>query len=444
MNYNGICGTRVLVIGNGFDIAHSLLTSYFDFLYACCLVTKREFKGQEWINGEKKPYNQEKFKIKKLVINDFSKYKDDIINNHWINYFLSIIDKAKPTWIDFESKIKEIIELDYTKNDKIDWNSYYTLTDGANAFNTKTLIKDLNSLINLLDQYLKIATRSSRTICYKEIVQFNPTHVVNFNYTDTYSKQYNSKIDIDFVHGKLSKRSLPNSIVLGFNETDCNDNDVDYADFLKYYQMSKNDIIVNVFDILKDKNYDIMFFGHSLDETDANIIQPLISKAKKVYILSHSEEAKAEKIKKMMKMFHRDTFIDYSFKSNRKLNFCIQSKAFENKAIHRAQKFIYSILNKNSIESDDELYETLRICSHDIFDLPIQTYAVLLNCIFKYDKSGTDYYSKSGAKEEFEYLRKIVYNKFGDIEKIRKYLSDETYDYLSNPYFTPKIKTKNN
>ena len=68
-------------------------------------------------------------------------------------------------------------------------------------------------------------------------IDYKITHVLSFNYTDTFRQLY-SDIDnnkIDFIHGSLNK----NNLVLGINETlteDTANKIVDTVYFKKYFQ----------------------------------------------------------------------------------------------------------------------------------------------------------------------------------------------------------------
>ena len=87
---------HVLIIGNGFDIAHGFPTKYTEFLAFCQSYDKTSpvFEN-EALNKE--------FEIL-------------IENNIWLKYFLKLTNKASTTkpginWIDFEKEIGEIIQV---------------------------------------------------------------------------------------------------------------------------------------------------------------------------------------------------------------------------------------------------------------------------------------------------------------------------------------------
>lgn len=133
---------KILLIGNGFDLAHDLPTRYKDFLDFCCRIEKiftyndsvclKEYQQKcldDWNINEK---------IKELLLEIYDgrvshkKMLDDasietvvttsngtvnelhnlIKDNMWIKYFQEILSDASigENWIDFESEISRIIQ----------------------------------------------------------------------------------------------------------------------------------------------------------------------------------------------------------------------------------------------------------------------------------------------------------------------------------------------
>lgn len=142
---------NILLIGNGFDLAHGLPTQYKDFLMFAKMVkvviktmgienqiprNEKEFKSwtdkiqdlksdnlnaifSSLISDEASDEETQKFYgIRDYVTNLFvqgditirKKLVYYIHNNFWIDYFLQCNMYQKENWIDFESEIKDIIE----------------------------------------------------------------------------------------------------------------------------------------------------------------------------------------------------------------------------------------------------------------------------------------------------------------------------------------------
>jgi len=272
---------NILVIGNGFDLAHELPTKYTDFLEFC----KRVFPIYERVKGRGIDLYQQEFlfdwdfdkAIKEALKNAYISRKRIIIarnrsqiqtddprldemysiikDNFWIEYFFRCNMYQKENWIDFECEISNLIkslDKDMRSHDE-------TLDDIATRFsnnflNTKfcsysdetkpvmytyrmvrdALENDLKKLTRALEIYL--AEYVNKMKCSKEspdiievfgekdeegkIKSVISTKVLNFNYTNTFRKVYKRDFDIDFIHGQIeiSNTIESNNMVLGIDE----------------------------------------------------------------------------------------------------------------------------------------------------------------------------------------------------------------------------------
>lgn len=161
MQENNI-GKKILILGNGFDLAHGLPTSYADFLNFCkCVeyifdpittyITEKNF--DDYLSKNWKPLNEnfqenikiikdklcEEFKNRKEKNEDNNKIyttKNKILNeihnlikdNFWVFYFINI--SFGQNWIDFETEIKNIVEpIDKYSNNDLFSNFYDIVTN---------------------------------------------------------------------------------------------------------------------------------------------------------------------------------------------------------------------------------------------------------------------------------------------------------------------------
>lgn len=76
----------ILIVGNGFDLAHGLKTSYKDFLEYC------EEQNSKRIIG---------------LIN----YGTSFIDNIWLRHFITKKQELGNTWIDLEQEIYNVIQV---------------------------------------------------------------------------------------------------------------------------------------------------------------------------------------------------------------------------------------------------------------------------------------------------------------------------------------------
>lgn len=266
---------NIIVIGNGFDIAHNLPTKYTDFLDFVTVIRSilntEDMNNIDW--GKICP------KLKRVIIyntenrshNLFSQqklWKKLLDNNFWIEYFLQNNMHGKENWIDFESEISSVIQSLYSdlyeNENKI--NIYDNIPSClSNEFlgfyvndqNMKLckdikerLYYDLNRLIKALEIYL--VQYVNEIECEKvspDIVEImnesneENNKVLCFNYTNTFEKMYtsNCEVDIDYIHGEAHNNYdiKKNNMVLGIDEfltTDQQNKNIEFVEFKKFYQ----------------------------------------------------------------------------------------------------------------------------------------------------------------------------------------------------------------
>ena len=289
---------NILVLGNGFDLAHGLPTSYINFLEFCEKVIPI-YNGinkshisynnnvlSDWkINNEIKDFLEDAYKSRKKENNIiYTKYPklDELYllieNNIWFYYFKESDKHGKENWIDFENEISKVIksitqvmeefeislyseELDY-----MDGNSYpgidsvyYNILNIMRKCKKGILYKftyleiknylldDLNCLTRALEIYLTKVICKIKTGKVSSDIEFITelsTKVLNFNYTDTYFRKYsnyNDETNIDYIHGKadINNTIETNNMVLGIDEylsKKKRNSDTDFIAFKKYYQ----------------------------------------------------------------------------------------------------------------------------------------------------------------------------------------------------------------
>lgn len=243
---------NILVIGNGFDLAHGLPTRYTDFL--------------DFIDSFKIYYNNYRHNTCKMDINPFSDIllKIDayyfeisetinnlITDNHWLTFFNyeksnkvnytnyngeenhtdNKKDNGNNNWIDFESEISKVIQtldgINNRFNNKVYLSEKENITEISeyelkylgkifpnlkSELNPKdvsstriskeqilkirdTLLLDLNRLTKCLEIYLILVSKTflegnDRVKKLPLIESLDIDHVISFNYTDTFRLLY--------------------------------------------------------------------------------------------------------------------------------------------------------------------------------------------------------------------------------------------------------------
>lgn len=336
---------NILVIGNGYDLAHRLDTRYDDFIE----YIKQAVKDDSFIE------NQSEREFIRVCVR----------NNGFVKYFLSYTNVV-PGWVDLERLIKQIIEyfgmffskysyfIDNWHN--ISWNitdtdmsknggvrvkicllsfsslydndnqqgntiskhlmgKYYSTEFGLNKREIlKLLKKQLDEVIELLRIYLKnqMNEKSESIKKISQIEEIDPSYVISFNYTDTYKIYGIKPEDVFHVHGSLNK----NNMVLGFNDDD--PEKLDFIYFKKYFQRIQkltgyiNEGRFSYKDesgITHRNEISVHFYGHSMDKTDGDMIQKLRAMANGFVIYKYDQEDYEQKVINLIDVFTKDDAI---------------------------------------------------------------------------------------------------------------------------------------
>lgn len=281
---------NILIIGNGFDLAHGLPTKYGDFLkYVKAFkkykdICKQESVEKEWEEADEK--EQEYIVHFSNLYDQNKQYFDEIdkliLNNAWISYFLDVFQSrtalGRDGWIDFESEISNIIQTlddakktilsEINKGEKTgqmtqkqlnilapvlglgkdeDCNTHF-FEEKAIYYRKDKLLNDLNRLIRCLEIYLCCFVETDtqyRSIARLKDIQYLPIidKVLSFNYTHTYKRLYGKFpwLECDYIHGEtnLDNNLETNNMVLGIDEyldDDKKDIEIDFIEFKKYFQ----------------------------------------------------------------------------------------------------------------------------------------------------------------------------------------------------------------
>ena len=325
----------ILIIGNGFDLAHGLKTSYKDFLNFC---VERNNK-----------------RIPMAV-----KYGTTFIDNIWLKHFLLRQDELGKTWIDLEEEIFKVIgELSSNakfhpitnpdfrfpaefviKKDVVDFKfsnitefimpaNYdrqadecgYKEFEASDFSGTCYYVKDYEGLIRLIYDKLREFTeefekylienvnaclQSQVASDYKLSLKTSRLYVLSFNYTNTCESLYHYncntlakdlRIETTYVHGKANS-SGDSNLVLGTKSFSNKNIPLCFNVFKKHNQRHKYNTIEPYQELLRliklpNANPVFHIIGHSLDKTDHNILKHVFSANKDamIKIYYHDEES---------------------------------------------------------------------------------------------------------------------------------------------------------
>lgn len=307
---------RLVLIGNGFDLAHGLKTSYADFI---------NWYWEEWgkrlmVSGEK----SESDEFCRFILNAELGFGAWYLVRDW--YFQNINLDAK-SFIERAKKDRTLCELLYNDtffvliNNSIEtkkWvdleDEYYNLLLELLGVNTtqkiwlkpKALNDDLDSLKNKLIEYLKLESRSTtatiedirdkiyRPIKEKEIAVANkklfeeeedhkPTSIMllNFNYTTTPERyvEGHSNVTINYIHGRLDD---PESVIFGYgDELDENykrlkeQNDSESMRHVKSIRYQEHDNYRRMLEFIESAPFQVVIMGHSCGNSDRTLLNTI-------------------------------------------------------------------------------------------------------------------------------------------------------------------------
>lgn len=332
---------NILIIGNGFDLAHKLPTKYTDFL---------DFLENVRILKEEMPQNLEQLSdkidenLRQYLFNSNSSRLD--INSKHQNYITEMYELSKDNlwitwfnqerklnktlgkyWIDFEAEISKVIQkiestllelspieecIDNYNELRFELNKYPIFNlfinkiydiDKSNEINmeriTEKLHNDLNKLIRCFEIYLEDFVKNiDISQLSLDIYNLNVDKILTFNYTNTYQKLYYTDVDCDHIHGKadINNNIESDNMVLGIDDylnEDEKFTNTNFIEFKKYYQRlikgTNCDYKKWIDEINKSfTKHNVYIFGHSLASTDRDVLLDFIENEKTIITIYYN------------------------------------------------------------------------------------------------------------------------------------------------------------
>ena len=311
---------RLVLIGNGFDLAHGLNTSYKHFIL---------WYWDQW--GHRLLNSLERTDTDGLCS---FKIKDNVKVQNWASVFQGWYYKRENPFIPW--KTNDVINLAMKDRELCDFsitspllqriwnkvlygwvdieNEYYSLLRLRNFHikpSTAQEIKDLNIHLNILRDYLinylrteekkgteikdEIKDKIYRPIMKKEIAVANqkfsgirlgdsaPSNIMllNFNYTKT-PEQYvidPSKVKVNYIHGKLDN---PESVIFGYGDELDDDykklqelNENECLRHIKSIRYMESDRYRKVLELIQSGPFQICIMGHSCGMSDRTLLNTI-------------------------------------------------------------------------------------------------------------------------------------------------------------------------
>ena len=257
---------NLIIVGNGFDLAHGLKTSYSDFIKH---IVDSVINDDESYN-DLFTFSEGKIGYKSLI----ESIKNNSIHRQgvgWKNNFFHrmVIGVAHENWCDVE---------------KLYYNEL--IKEGANP---KRLNDEFEAIKAYLQDYLHIEKNKFKLLSnyqtlFDNLKNAKNTFVLNFNYTDTVKKydDANPSLKIVNIHGELNNANNP--IVFGFAADDDESRALIRKDNKEYmrnikkhcYKRTKNqNILINYLN--RTEKIDVLIFGHSCGFSDKLILNQIFN-----------------------------------------------------------------------------------------------------------------------------------------------------------------------
>lgn len=339
---------NILILGNGFDLAHDLNTSYQNFIDFC--ESTKEMKDLDHLHQLliEKEFEKSVLLQAKRFLGSKSKEAKEFIDlckdNYWLDYVLQHKDQIGKRWCDFEyiifeqinflafiMKHIEIVNNPYTYQNINHFDNILELIEKTYEIKEDNvwknieklreyLLKHLNNLTWMLEIYLtKFLNRKTKKISLFE--QLKVSCVLSFNYTDTYYKLYgknNLNISYHYIHGKAVNNRIKNdnNMVFGIGDSIDNTSDTnkyEFLDFQKYYQriIKKTGVLYKEWlNNVDNEKINIIIYGHSLDIVDGDVIKDLVNCPNaKIIIFYLNQQALKDIVTNLIKILGKDMLI---------------------------------------------------------------------------------------------------------------------------------------
>jgi hypothetical protein len=325
------------LIGNGFDLAHGLKTSYNDFLLWYINNALHSCNGKGSFKDELIAINRDGYQYSSLenyisikeIMEDMKKMRFSIKYHH--DFFKSIVENCwEYKWVDIEYEYyMALVEIfkEMEKKGTIRSDFHFTqvrvLNDCFENIREK-LIKYLNTItiselsqINRIGKKLKEYTGIDASDSGKKLI-------LNFNYTSTidlyYDWNFNKNVQLIHIHGKLNDKTNP--IIFGYGD------EID-GYFNRMKQLNRNEFLKNMksFEYLETSNnqklnsfleeesYTVKIMGHSCGVSDRVLLNKIFEhpNCHKIKIFFHETKVGndfSDKVKDISRHLEKKNVLD--------------------------------------------------------------------------------------------------------------------------------------
>ncbi|WP_422091079.1 AbiH family protein [Tenacibaculum ovolyticum] len=408
----------IILIGNGFDLAHRMKTSYNDFAewYIETIIVEKlcnfnndtffkkkfiqKFKSVKSLKENKHSYKKEsstyiiieiieiltnlhsnkKFKEQKVseILIENSFVLKDILNNIFLG---NLYNNSYENWFDIENSYFFELTRRLEKEGEIEF-------DKPHVSSVSELNEEFSEIKNYLKEYLEtiepktngeVKEFFSENFIGKEFI-----NIVNFNYTQTVNQYLSSfkyslktydrtKVlyNTNYIHGELDKK-----IIFGYGDDDSenykrmkqtrNDEYLKHFKTFAYLEGHNYRDLINLIDSIED--YEVYILGHSLSLTDKTLLYEIFSNKKciNIHLFKRAdiknEDEKNQDIKKLH--FNISRILNNDGDSRKKIVPIAHTPHFpyieniDDKILNEKYNVIYDEERNEIIKRDDSLQVT--------------------------------------------------------------------------------------
>jgi len=286
---------RLVIIGNGFDLAHGLPTSYPEFI--------KNYIGNVSTILSKSSYDDGLIKVPFIQYlpdkntNKFERSQADGRVRYYSTFINNIINKGLyNNWVDIENEYYTFL-LDIVKSRSTDEESQKKILQNLNDAFGKLKAKLEEYLLREIEQSFTLSPDPSISSIFKDEIDKElmespkvvigeypkKTVVLNFNYTSL-AEKYCSRFPRDrksiehyYIHGKLN--DFENPIIFGFgDEIDLNYQKIEnlnnnqFFKNIKSFKYSRNSNYQNAISFLDLNDFQVYIMGHSCGLSDRTLL----------------------------------------------------------------------------------------------------------------------------------------------------------------------------
>jgi hypothetical protein len=299
---------RLVLIGNGFDLAHRLPTSYQEFIYwywksvvAYLLLESRDVYEDKLckVTNNKLDY----WNLRNLYHSENKELYDFLVNNDGaidIEYSLLFerINKSIQTkrWVDIENEYyfmlrNRVLPIN-TSSDKdvqylnlqLDLLKHHLMTYlNREQKSYLSIIEEIKEKIYRQIEEKEIAVSFLKTVDKSLIEDKKPSSVMllNFNYTNL-PEHYvddSSNVVVNYIHGKLDK---PGSVIFGYGDEFNEDfkrlqslNENECLRHIKSIRYLESDNYRKMLEFIESAPFQVCIMGHSCGNSDRTLLNTL-------------------------------------------------------------------------------------------------------------------------------------------------------------------------